>query len=262
MAHSTTTGSGTARSNTAGDAWARAFHPAPDAAARLVCFPHAGGAASFYFPVSAALRPGTEVLAVQYPGRQDRRAEDPITDLQVLADRVFEALRPRLADRPAFFGHSMGAVVAFEVARRMEREDGVSPAVLVASGRRAPSRRRAESVHLRDDDGIVRELKRLNGTGSVLLEDAELLRTFLPAVRGDYRAIETYECPPGPPLTCPITVFTGDDDPHVTLDEARAWRDHTTGAFDLQVFQGGHFYLTARPKETLARLTDVLSRFA
>ncbi|TDD34572.1 thioesterase [Actinomadura sp. KC06] len=249
-----------AHSSTVGDTWVRRFHEDPGAAARLVCFPHAGGAASFFFPVSAALRPRTEVLAVQYPGRQDRRAEAPITDIGTLADLVFDALRPRLDDRPVlFFGHSMGAIVAFEVARRMEREDGRSPAALVASGRRAPSRRREESVHLRDDDGLIAELRRLNGTGGALLEDEELIRMFLPAVRGDYEAIETYVCPPGPPLNCPVTVFVGDDDPHVTLDEARAWREHTTGPFGMQVFEGGHFYLTARPQETLARLSDVLS---
>src|SRR5215203_6385281 len=105
--------------------WARCFHPAPDAPAQLVCFPHAGGSASFYFPVSAQLSPTAEVFALQYPGRQDRRKESSPDDLATLADQVYEALRPRLKDRPTtFFGHSMGATLAFEVARRLEADGG------------------------------------------------------------------------------------------------------------------------------------------
>ncbi|TDB95509.1 alpha/beta fold hydrolase [Actinomadura sp. 7K534] len=155
------------------ETWIRRFHPAPEAATRLVCFPHAGGSAPFYFPVSATLSPGVEVLTVQYPGRQDRRNEPPIGHIPALADAVFEALRPWLADRPALFGHSMGSVVAFEVARRME-EHSTPPRVLVASGRRAPSRYRGESVHQRDDEGILAELRKLSGTDPRLLADEEL----------------------------------------------------------------------------------------
>ncbi|MET9560226.1 MULTISPECIES: thioesterase II family protein [Streptomyces] len=241
------------------NAWVRRFRPAPDAGARLVCFPHAGGAASFYFPVARALHPRVDVLAVQYPGRQERRSEAPLTDIGTLADLSFAALRPVLTGRPVLFGHSMGAVVAFEVARRMEREDGVSPAALVVSGRRAPScRREEESVHLRTDEGVIAELKRLNGTDNSLLDDEELVRMFLPPLRADYRAVETYAYAPGPPLGCPVTVFTGDRDPQVTMDEALAWREHTTGAFDLEVFEGGHFYLSSDPATTLDRLESVL----
>lgn len=244
------------------DTWIRRFHPAPEAATRLVCFPHAGGSATFYFPVSATLSPGVEVLTVQYPGRQDRRNEPPIGDIPSLADAVFEALRPWLADRPALFGHSMGSIVAFEVARRME-EHGTPPRVLVASGRRAPSRYRGESVHLRDDEGVLAELRKLSGTDPRLLADEELQRMVLPAIRSDYRAIETYRHAAGaPPLSCPITVFVGDDDSQVTLEEAKAWQEHTAGAFDLHVFEGGHFYLTGRPAATIERLSEVLSDHA
>ncbi|MBQ0851996.1 thioesterase [Streptomyces sp. BH-SS-21] len=240
------------------NAWVRRFRPAPDAGARLVCFPHAGGAASFYFPVARTLHPRVDVLAVQYPGRQERRSEKPFTDIGTLADLSFAALRPVLTERPVLFGHSMGAVVAFEVARRMEREGGVPPAALVVSGRRAPSRHREESVHLRSDEGVIAELKLLNGTDNSLLDDEELLRMFLPALRADYRAVETYTYVPGPALGCPVTVFTGDRDPQVTMDEALAWREHTTGPFDLEVFEGGHFYLSSDPATTLDRLESVL----
>ncbi|MDF5757187.1 alpha/beta fold hydrolase [Spongiactinospora sp. TRM90649] len=236
------------------DLWIRRFHPAPDAGARLVCLPHAGGSASYYHPVSAALSPAIDVLAVQYPGRQDRRAEPCVENIEELADGIVGALRP-WTDRPfALFGHSMGAVLGFEVTRRLERED-IAPLMLFASGRRAPSTRRAESVHLRDDDGLVAELKRLNGTDSSVLADEELLRMVLPATRSDYRAIETYAGDPGAVLNTPITVLTGDNDPKTTLDEARAWSGHTTGEFEMRVYPGGHFFLTRHARRINAELT-------
>lgn len=126
-----------------GNLWIRRYHPAPEAAERLVCFPHAGGSASFYLPVSTALSPAVDVLGVQYPGRQDRRHEPGVTSVADLADSITRALAD-WGDRPlTFFGHSMGAVVAFEVARRMEGAGG-GPVRLFASGggrRPAPARR-------------------------------------------------------------------------------------------------------------------------
>ncbi|MFC9946576.1 thioesterase II family protein [Streptomyces pratensis] len=238
------------------DLWIRAFHPAPQAPHRLVCFPHAGGSASFYFPVSAGLAPEVDVLAVQYPGRQDRRAEPGIVDIGVMADRVAEALLPYAARSPlTFFGHSMGACVAFEVARRLERT-GRGPAHIFASGRRAPSSCRDEDVHLRDDDGIIAEMRAMSGTDARVLGDEELLRMVLPAIRSDYRAVETYRADPDASVNCPVTALIGDDDPWTTHDEARAWEKHTTGPFGLTVFSGGHFYLSSRADEVMAVLKE------
>src|SRR3712207_5548265 len=132
--------------------WVSVFHPAPGDAVRLVCLPHAGGSASFFFPVSKLLTPAVEVLAIQYPGRQTRRHEPGIDSIPVLADEIFAALR-HLDDRPlALFGHSMGAVLAYEIALRMRRANLPSPVRLFASGRRAPSRYRDEQVHVGTDD--------------------------------------------------------------------------------------------------------------
>jgi surfactin synthase thioesterase subunit len=236
------------------DLWIRRFRPSPDAADRLVCFPHAGGSASFYVPVAAALSPGVDVLAIQYPGRQDRRGEPGPSSVAELADGITAALAG-WDDRPlTFFGHSMGALVAFETARRMERA-GNGPVRLFASGRRAPSRTRDEHVHTLDDDGLVTELRRLAGTDAQVLQDEELLRMVLPAIRGDYRAVETYRCEPGARVRCPVTVLTGDADPRTSLEEARAWNEHTDADCDLHVFSGGHFFLSERPAEVLTVLT-------
>lgn len=241
--------------------WIRRFHPSPEGAPRLVCLSHAGGSASFYYPVSKALSPWMEVLAVQYPGRQDRRLEPCIEDIGVLADRVCEALVDWTGGEgpaPAFFGHSMGATLGFEVAARLER-GGRQAAHLFASGRRAPSTYRDERVHERDDAGVIGELRQLEGTELALLENPETRAMVMPAIRGDYTAIEAYRHTPGTVLGCPVTVLTGDRDPKTSLEEAKAWADHTTGGFDLLVYPGGHFFLLQHVPEVLKLIRTTLS---
>lgn len=222
--------------------WIRRYHQSPCGAPRLVCFPHAGGAATYFFPTSRVLSSRAEVLAIQYPGRQDRRAEPCVDSLHDLADMIYLELKP-WTDRPlALFGHSMGASLAFEIAHRIE-QDGHQPLVLFASGRRAPSRHRTETVHLMDDEGLIRDLKRLAGTDARMLGEREVLEMILPALRSDYRAAETYRAAPGIRLGCPITVLTGTEDPQVTLEDAEAWADHTVADCKVRVFPGGHFFL-------------------
>ena len=238
--------------------WIRRYHPAGGGAARLACFPHAGGSASFYHPASAALAPEIEVLAVQYPGRQDRRREPALDSVPELAERAAAALRP-WTDRPlALFGHSMGALVAFEVAWRLEAAGLAEPLVLLASGRRAPSRYRDERVHLRDDDGVLAEVRSLGGTEAALLADPELRAMVLPALRADYTAVETYRCPPDRLLRAPVVALVGDADPKTTVDEAGAWADHTTGGCALRTFPGGHFYLSDHPTAVLDEIRTAI----
>ncbi|MFI7703539.1 thioesterase II family protein [Nonomuraea sp. NPDC049480] len=236
-------------------AWVRRFFPAPASATRLICFPHAGGSASYFHPVAKQLSPRLDVLAVQYPGRQERRHERCIDDIGTLADRAAAEILP-LADRPmAFFGHSMGAVVAFEVARRLMAED-VSPLVLFASGRRAPSCVRVETVHKEGDQALLAEVRRLGGTDARMLDDPELVSMIMPSLRGDYTAVMTYRCRPGARIDAPIIVLTGDSDPHVSLNEARRWKDHTSGLFDMHVFRGGHFYLNSHAAGVMRKITE------
>jgi pyochelin biosynthesis protein PchC len=242
------------------DLWFRNFVPTPEAEVRLICLPHAGGSASFYLPVARSLTPDVEVIAAQYPGRQDRRREAFRSSIGELADELADAVRP-WCDRPiALFGHSMGATVAFELARRLERRDDVALLRLFASGRRAPSLPHDDGVHRKDDDGLLRELRALDGTASAILHDEEIMRMALPAIRADYRAAETYEYDGGTPLTTPITVLTGDADPKTSPDQAAAWRQHTEGDFTLETYPGGHFFLTDHVAAILTLIRAELTR--
>ncbi|WP_327365148.1 thioesterase II family protein [Streptomyces sp. NBC_01217] len=224
-----------------------------------MCLPFAGGAAGYFRHLSAALTPDVEVLAVQYPGRQDRRGEPVITDLRALADEVFVALRP-LVDAPiALFGHSMGASVGFEVVRRFEEHGLPSPLALLVSARGAPSLPARRKVHGLDDDGIVAELTALGGTDPAVLADPELRAMVMPALRGDYQAAEGYQAPTeGAVVDVPIVALAGDSDPRVSVDDVAAWQDHTRGAFRMEVFPGGHFYLSDCVPDVAAQIRSVL----
>ncbi|MEU6179804.1 thioesterase II family protein [Streptomyces coeruleorubidus] len=244
---------------TATDPWIRRYFPSPDAPVQLVCLPHAGGSASFFRPVAQALNPGVEVLAVQYPGRQDRHREPMIDTIGGLADQVCRAVTGAV-DRPfALFGHSMGAILAFEVAVRLERAGRFAERVFV-SGRRAPSCHRDEQVHRRDDAGIVAELRGLSGTDQQVFGHEELMRLVLPAVRNDYRAAETYVCATDHRLRSPVTALSGDDDPKASQDEVRAWSAHTRGAFETERYPGGHFFLVDHAPDVIRLIRERLTQ--
>jgi surfactin synthase thioesterase subunit len=235
--------------------WLRRFHPAPDADVRLVCLPHAGGSANYFFPVSRALASRLDVLCVQYPGRQDRRREPCVPTIEEMADKVAEELKP-WADRPlAFFGHSMGAIVAFEAALRLEAA-GIQPAVLFLSGRRAPSTFRLETNHLLPDRALVQELRGMQGTDASLLDDQDIVDMILPSLRSDYKAVETYDNRTAGAVSCPIVVCNGDRDAMVTPAEAAAWEQHTTSAFELRTYPGGHFYLNDHATALIALIAQ------
>ncbi|MGW2836680.1 thioesterase II family protein [Streptomyces sp. NPDC001493] len=247
--------------NTGNSPWLRRYHAAGADAVTLVCFPHAGGSAGWFHPYSAALAPTVGVVAVQYPGRQDRLAEPCVEDLGELAEAIHQQLLA-LRGPLAFFGHSMGASLAFEVARRRELDCAGAPLMLFLSGRRAPDTHRpaTEPVGSLDDAGLLARMRRLGGTHTQLLADPEIVDLVLPAVRGDYRAVESYQCPPGTVLRSPLTVLTGSEDPLTTAEEADAWRHHTTGGCTVHTFPGGHFFLEPESRAVLATITDALTR--
>jgi pyochelin biosynthesis protein PchC len=240
-----------------GDILLRQFHPSSPGGARLVCFPHAGGSASSFHMLSALLEPYAETLVVQYAGRQDRRFESPPGSIAELADQVDLTLR-KWPDRPlALFGHSMGALVAYETARRLEKRSAPVE-MLFASGRRAPSVHRSETTHGRDDAGLLAELKQLSGTDERLLGDEEILRMILPALRADYAILDAYRYEAGRSLRCPVTALVGDSDPVTSVADAKAWEGHTSGPFELKVFRGGHFFLAEHQVDVASVVSGAL----
>ncbi|WET82284.1 alpha/beta fold hydrolase [Amycolatopsis sp. QT-25] len=237
--------------------WTRCFHPAPSAETRLIAFPHAGGSASAFRPLSAALSPTVEVHTAQFPGRQDRMGEPVIADLHVLSERLVDVVAA-LPKPFALFGHSMGAIVAFEVARRLETR-GLVPAALFVSARRGPDVRKETSHHLAEDDTFLQEVSKLGGTDASIFDDPDIRALALPALRGDYKAVETYRYRPGTDVSCPVVAFAGNADPVLEIPDVENWREHTTGSFEMEVFEGGHFFLDANLDAVVARILGKLT---
>lgn len=239
--------------------WLKRYRPSDAPRLRLFCLPHGGGTAAFFRSWAEALPAEVEPVAVQYPGRQDRLAESCVADMDTLADAVAEALTPLLETPFALFGHSMGATVGYEVTRRLE-DRGTPPLRLFASGQATPfAERTGRPLHHEDDATMLAGVRGLGGAYETLADDPDLLEVVLPSLRADLRLMETYRPTPGARIGTPVTVYAGGTDPGVTVAQAAAWREATTGGFALRTFPGGHFFLTEHQRELLADILDSVS---
>lgn len=229
---------------TASDSWISFRKPGAKTRLRLFCFPYAGAGALLFRSWSHCLPADVEVCPVQLPGRGTRMLERPYTQLSPLVEALAQALAP-LLDRPfAFFGHSLGALVSFELARRIRRQYGVHPVHLFVSAGRAPQiLHRGLPIHTLPDKEFLMELRRLNGTPSELLDHAELMELMLPLLRADFAVYETYQYSSEAPLNCPISAFGGLQDNKVSDSDLDAWRVQTSVSFSLRMFPGDHFFL-------------------
>lgn len=214
------------------------------ARARLFCFPYSGGGAIAYRAWAEAM-PDVEVCALQAPGRESRLREPALTRMEPLVAGVMEAIRPLTAERPyAFFGHSLGAFVAFETARALRREGAPMPRHLFASGCPAPQEHVVgRRIHMLSDAELVAALRRYRGTPEEVLRNDDLMSLLLPVLRADFTVYETYRPTDEPALDVPITAFGGLDDDHATPAQVEGWRDHTAQRFDRRMFAGHHFFL-------------------
>jgi len=222
---------------------------------RLVCLPFAGAGANAYRPWAAFMPPELELVGCVPPGRERRIREAPLTRLQPLVMQLAASLR-QLGDLPyALFGHSMGALLGFEVIRELRRTGGALSQHLFVSGRAAPHiPMRRKPISGLPTPLLLEELRRMNGTPEAVLREPELLQLLLPILRADLELLETSHYTPEAPLDCAITSFIGSDDAFVPIDDAAGWQEHTSAAFALKVFDGDHFFLYPQQADLLDSL--------
>lgn len=223
---------------------------------RLFCFPHAGGGASVFRGWPGALGPGIEIYPIQLPGREGRWLEPPLTHVSDLVPTLAAALRPLLRPPYAFFGHSMGAFIAFELARHLRRENRPGPSVLIVSAARAPQIPDPDPpLHTLPADLLLEELKRFDGIAEELLNEPELISLLLPILRADLAMCESYEYLDEPPLECSISAYGAAQDEKVELEQLTPWRAQTSKDFQLRIFPGNHFFFL---KEARVGVTEAL----
>jgi surfactin synthase thioesterase subunit len=220
---------------------------------KLYIFPHAGGSAEFYVPFAKAFASDIKRIAVRYPGRGGNHDLGSFTSIPDLADRVCQMLKPpeNPDDKVAFFGHSMGGLLAFEVARRFEAE-GSPIAALFVSACAAPGRVGYEHIP-ESDRGLLEAVSAMTGVNPEFLENEEFAASILPTLRG-LKAISKYDCPPEERLSCPISAFLGDDDEVATHEKVLPWSERTTSEFSVRVFPGHHFYLSDHINELVSEI--------
>ncbi len=223
-------------------AWIFGSRPSLRAGWRLFCFPNAGGGASVYTPWVSGLASEVDVYPVQLPGRENRLGERPIHSMDEMCRKLAQALSP-YCDRPfVFFGHSMGALICFALARYLRQEGRPLPAHLFLSAYHAPHLPLEDRLHGVPDDELVRKILTFNGTRREVFANPELRRLLLPIFRADFDLCETYTYTHEAPLDIPITAFGGTQDNRAGQKELKGWREQTSKTFTLHMLPGDHFF--------------------
>jgi medium-chain acyl-[acyl-carrier-protein] hydrolase len=239
--------------------WIICPQPNPQASKRIFCFPYAGAGASVFRNWSNKFSPDTEICFIQLPGREGRMREPLFTKLSPLVQTLATVLLPYLDLPFTFFGHSMGALVSFEVALLLRRNYNISPKHLFVSGRQAPQiSKQNPPIHQLPDNLFIEELRRYNGTPEAILQNIELLSLFLPILRADFEINDTYTYTPNKPLSCPITAFGGLQDSGVSREDIAAWGYQTSSNFSMHMFPGNHFFLKNECDRLLALISETM----
>lgn len=243
------------------DLWLARPNTAHPGGLPLICLPNAGGSASQFFAWARLLPPEVDLWPVQLPGRENRLREAPLSQMDALVEAMAAALAPSLSEPFAIFGHSLGGLIGFELARMLRRRYGLQPVHMFVSARRAPHLpSRHGPIHRLPDEMFLDELaRRYNAIPDVIRQDRELLSIYLPMLRADVTIFETYAWVEEPPLDCPMSIFGGRDDASVTNEELAAWAMHSTKPGEPKLFPGGHFYLQAARQELLAEISHSLA---
>lgn len=240
--------------------WVTCPKPNPNAKLRLFCFSYAGGSAWVFRPWLNHLPSFIELCPLELPGRGKRWTEKPFTNLDSLVQTLGTAILPYLNRPFAFFGHSMGAMISFELTRLLSQKYEIEPVHLFVSGCRAPQLRDPNPpIYNLPEPEFIAEIRRLNGTPDAVLENAELMELVLPALRADFEMLETYKYTEASSLNCPIAVFGGLQDTEVTTEDLQAWQVQTNRAFSLQMFEGDHFFIESMRSFLLTSMIIKLS---
>lgn len=212
---------------------------------RLFCFSHAGGSETDFFGWPARLHPYIQAHPIQLPGRGKRFLEQSFTAMPLLVREISKTILDKPGLPFAFFGHSLGALIAFELARHLQQHGSQQPTHLFVSGCNSPTMLKEPLyLHRMPDDQLIAELKTYDGTPAEILAHQEIMSLVLPAIRADFRIFETYQYVPGKRLRIPISAILGTEDIHVSRTRAEGWARETAGKFSIRSFSGGHFFLT------------------
>lgn len=232
--------------------WIEWLQKHPNAGLRLFCFHYAGGTAQRAHQWTQQLDAEVEICAVELPGRGKRFMEPAYTHMDQLIDDLLPVIEPVLAEKPfVFFGHSMGALVSYELSRRLQRDTQLQPEALFVSGHAAPHIPRQSMIHQLPHQQFWDRLIQLNGTPKEVLQHPELLELLTPILRADFAVCETFSYTKSITLDCPIVVYGGKDDPSVAADQLELWCSHTSNSCLIQIMAGDHFYLHNSSQSTL-----------
>ena len=244
----------------AASAWLKRFSTGSPGSPRLFCVPYAGGGPAVFRTWPRLLPPGAGVYGIRLPGRELRLAEPAFEELPPLVEELTPILADEVPGSPyVFFGHSLGALIAFAVCREFRRNGTALPGTLIVSGAKAPHLpHRKPPIHDLPEPEFIEELRRMEGTPEEALANKELMDVLIPMLRADCSVSETYNHTEEPPLPCRIVAFGGQDDEDVPVEDVEAWSVHTGSGFEHRIFPGGHFFMHSHETDVVNEVTKHL----